>query len=58
MLLELLQRMIGFDAVLSESIAKFQKDNFHTALLIGKRVLIDDDLVLNGGLIKSSRKAS
>lgn len=42
--LETLQRLIGSDAVLSDSLASFQNDKFNMAALHGKLLFCDDDL--------------
>ncbi len=60
-LLQTVQKLIGPDAVLNESIGSFQKDNFSMATLCGKLLFVDDDLsegvVLNDGLIKKISEA-
>jgi putative DNA primase/helicase len=56
MLLKTVQRLIGPDAVLNDSIAGFQRDRFNVAALPGKLLFVDDDLsenvVLDDGLLK------
>ena len=42
--LETLQRLIGIEAVLSDSLASFQNDKFNMAALHGKLLFCDDDL--------------
>lgn len=55
-LLETIQKLLGPDATLNDSIAKFMRDNFNIAYLQGKLAFIDDDVsegtVLDDGLIK------
>src|SRR5208283_1014547 len=43
-LLKLLQKLLGPDSVLNDSISAFQKDNFCMAALHGKLLFIDDDM--------------
>lgn len=54
--LETLQRLVGGDAILSDSLASFQKDKFNMAALHGKLLFCDDDLKygtkLDDGMIK------
>lgn len=60
-LLQTLQRLMSTDVILNKQISSFQSDKFNMAELIGKLVLIDDDLtegvVLNDGLIKTMGEA-
>jgi len=55
-LLKTLQHLMGPEAVLNDSIARFMRDRFNTAYLLGKLLFVDDDLtegvVLNDGLLK------
>lgn len=55
-LLETCQRLIGEHAVLSDSVATFQKDRFNMAALHGKLLFCDDDvkmgITLNDEMIK------
>ncbi len=60
-LLETIQKLLGPDATLNDSIAKFTRDSFNIAYLQGKLVFIDDDVcegtVLDDGLIKKISEA-
>lgn len=55
-LLETIQKLLGPDATLNDSVARFTRDNFNLANLQGKLAFIDDDVsegtVLDDGLIK------
>jgi len=55
-LLETIQKLLGPDATLNDSVARFTRDNFNLAYLQGKLAFIDDDVsegtVLDDGLIK------
>jgi len=55
-LLETIQKLLGTDATLNDSVARFTRDNFNLAYLQGKLAFIDDDVsegtVLDDGLIK------
>lgn len=55
-LLQTLQHLMGPEATLNDSIARFMRDRFNTAYLIGKLLFVDDDLtegvVLDDGLLK------
>lgn len=55
-LLETFQKLLGPDATLNDSVARFTRDNFNLAYLQGKLAFIDDDVsegtVLDDGLIK------
>lgn len=55
-LLETVQRFLGTDAVMADSISKFGQDRFNLAYLRGKLAFIDDDITegtrLDDGLIK------
>lgn len=54
--LETIQRLVGEHAVLSDSVATFQKDRFNMAALQGKLLFCDDDvkigITLNDEMIK------
>lgn len=55
-LLETIQRLVGEHAVLSDSVATFQKDRFNMAALQGKLLFCDDDvkigITLNDEMVK------
>ena len=60
-LLETLQKLVGPDAVINDQISSFQRDRFNVAALVGKILLIDDDLpegvTLADGFLKKISEA-
>lgn len=60
-ILETIQKLIGEQAILSDSVATFQKDRFNMAALQGKLLFCDDDMktgiTLNDEMIKKLSEA-
>lgn len=60
-LLQTVQRLMGTEAVLNDQISTFQRDRFNNAALVGKLMLVDDDLaedtILDDGLLKKMSEA-